>query len=280
MAQGDFMTIQLFCTLKDAIEIIFFTSIIYVFCIWLKKDKSHNLLLYFFGYCSIFCFAVLLNLATIVSFLMYSAPIALILFIIFHQELLQRNFITLTHMPITSLEIADWPEHLIRASLHAINNNKQLICVIENRADLKPFLYTPIVCNTALSQNLITLLIDSVGFDQKKILWCNAQGKLLGINGEWHISAHETWQTQSVNDLPAWKQDALLMTLKTDTIIYKADPSQRSFDVVIKGIVYENLAAHQALLLLKKHLALQLSYKGESSHDHVTQKHNSEQPNH
>jgi hypothetical protein len=274
------MIMQIFCIAKDVIEIIFFTSIIYVFCLWLKKDKSHNLLFYFFGYCIIFCFSALLNLSTIVTFLIYSAPIALIIFIIFHQELLQRNFITLTHMPITSLETFDWPEHLIRASLHAINNNKQLICVIENQADLKPFLYTPIPCNTVLLQNLITILIDSTGFDQKKILWCNTQGKLVGINGEWQITAHETWQTQSVNDLPTWKQDALLMTLKTDTIIYKADPTKRAFDVVIKGTVYENLAAHQTLLLLKKHLAISSSQKGETNHDRITQKHNSEQLNH
>lgn len=273
------MIMQIFFTLKDTIEVLFFTSIIYVFCLWLKKDKSHNLLLHFFGYCALFCFSVLLNLATVVSFLLYSAPIVLILFIIFHQELLQRNFITLTHMPITSLETNDWHEHLIRACLHAINNNKQVICVVENHANLKPFLYAPIICNTPLMQNLVTFLIDSTGFDQKKILWCNAQGRLLGINGEWQIAVHETWQNQSVHDLPTWQQDALLMTLKTDILVFKADPTKRAFDAVVKGIVYENLAAHQILMVLKKHITPSM-YKGESSHDRVTQKNNSEQPNH
>jgi hypothetical protein len=274
------MAAELFSYIKAGLEIIFFTSIIYYFCVWLKKDKNKNLVVYFFSYCAIFSFAALLNLATIVTFLITCAPIALILFIIFHQELLQRNFITLTNMPITSLEVADWPEQLIRASLHAINNNKQLICVIEHRADLKPFLYTPLVFNAPLAQNLITLLIDSPGFDQKKIFWCNAHGKLIGINGEWQITPHETWQTQSVADLPAWKQDALLMTLKTDTIIFKADPSKRSFDVIIKGVTYENLAAHQTLLLLKKQLALSSSFKGDSSNDRILQKHTHEQLNH
>ena len=69
------------------------------------------------------------------------------------------------------------------------------------------------------------------------------------------------------------------MTLKTDTIIYKADPSKRAFDVVIKGTIYENLPAHQTLLLLKKHLAFS-TYKGDSNHDLTDQKHNSEQLNH
>lgn len=274
------MIMQIFCVLKDALEIIFFTSVFYLFCVWLKKDKSHNLLVYFFGYCSIFCCAVLLNLATIVTFLLYATPIVLILFIIFHQELLQRNFITLTQMPITSVDVTDWHEQLIRASLHAINNNKQLICVIEHRADLAPFLYAPIILNSPLAQNLVTLVIDSTGFDQKKILWCNTQGKLLGINGEWQITAHQTWQTQSVHELPTWKQDALLMTLKTDTIIYKADPSKRAFDVIIKGMAYENLAAHQTLLLLKKHVAVSSSAKGDSSNDRIIQKHHPQQPNH
>ena len=274
------MAAELFSSIKAGLEIIFFTSITYYFCLWLKKDKNNNLVIYFFSYCAIFSLAALLNLATIITFLIFSAPIALILFIIFHQELLQRNFITLTNMPIASFEVADWPEQLIRASLHAINNNKQLICVIEHRADLKPFLYTPLLFNAPLAQNLVTLLIDSPGFDQKKILWCNAHGKLIGINGEWQITPHETWQTQQVTELPTWKQDALLMTLKTDTIIFKADPTKRSFDVVIKGITYENLAAHQALLLLKKQLALSSTFKGDPTNDRITQKHATEQLNH
>lgn len=274
------MVTELFSSIKDGIEIFFFATIIYFFCLWLKKDKNHNLLIYFFGYSVVFCFAALLNLATIVTFLIYSAPITLLLFIIFHQELLQRNFITLTNTHSKAIEVADWQEQLIRASLHAINNNKQLICAIEHRADLNPFLYAPLVFNTPLSQNLITFLIDSAGFDQKKILWCNAHGKLIGINGEWQVTPHETWQTQSVTELPTWKQDALLMTLKTDTIIFKADPSKRVFDVVIKGTVYENLAAHQVLMLFKKHLAIPSSYKGELNNDRITQKHSTEQPNH
>lgn len=274
------MVIGLFSYIKDVIEIIFFTNVIYFFSLWLKKDTSHNLLIYFFSYCAMFCFATLLNLATVVTFLIYSAPIVLLLFIIFHQELLQRNFITLTNTPIASFDIADWPEQLIRACLHAINNNKELICVIEHRADLRPFLKTPLLFNSPLAQNLLTLLIDSNGFDQQKVLWCNAQGKLVGINGEWQITANETWQSAIVNTLPAWKQDALLMTLKTDTLIFRVDPSKRAFDVIIKGANYENLAAHQTLLLLKKHLALPSSYKGDPSHDRFTQTHNSQQPNH
>ncbi len=271
---------RLFSALKDVIEILFFSSVIYCFCLWLKKDKKHNLLIYFFSYCLVFCFGVLLNLATVVAFLTYSTPITLLLFIIFHQELLQRNFITLTNMPICTSESSDWIEQLIRASLHAINNNKQLICAIEHRTSLKPFLYSPLVFNSPLAQNLVSLLVDSTGFDSRKIFWCSSQGKLIGINSEWQVCPHETWQSQATIELPTWKQDALLMTLKTDTIIFKADPSKRAFDVVIKGTLYENLAAHQTLSLLKKYLTISNLTKGDISNDHITQKHNTEQLNH
>ena len=274
---GELIMINLWY-IKSTFEILFFSSIVYYFSLWLKKDKRHNLLIHFYAYCGLFLIAGLLNLATIVTFLIYGAPIALMLFIIFHQELLQRNFITLKHTPIALQdESADWAEHLIRASLHAINNNKQLMCVIEHRSDLKPFLNTSLIFNSPIAQNLLTVLIDSNGFDQEKMIWCSTYGKLIGINASWNINHHESWQSPQVKELPSWQQDALLMTLKTDTIIFKANPSKRAFDLIVKGAVQENIPAHHLLALIKKQISS--SNKGDSTHDRTDQKRILEQPN-
>lgn len=267
--------------IKDLVEILFLSGAIYYFSLWLKKDRRHNLLVYFYAYCAIFLVANLLHLPTISAFLAYSSPLILILFIIFHQELLQRNFITLAKASVTISEEADeWLENIIRASLYAINNNKQLLCVIENHSDLKPFLDTPVIFNSPLQQNILMLLLDSNGFDAQKLLWCNTHGRLVGINCTWRITSHDVWQSSQVKELPSWQQDALLMTLKTDTIVFKADPAKRTFDLITKGTLHENISAHHTLALIKKQLPQSQTIKGDLAHDSKNKKPLSEQSNH
>ena len=265
--------------IKDGIEIVFFSGIIYFFSLWLKKDQRHNLLAYFYSYCAFFCLASLLRLSTINAFLLYSSPIILILFIIFHQDILQKNFITMRNKPLNLPEdAADWLENLIRASLHGINNNKQILCVIEHASDLKPFLDVPLIFNSPLHQNMLNLLIDSNNFDQHKLVWCNTYGKLIGINATW-VNTHNQ-DFQNSKDLPAWQQDAMLMTLKTDTIVFKADPIRRSFDVIVKGLAYEGISANNALSIIKKHATSPINQKGDIPHDNARQTPFFEQQNH
>jgi len=265
--------------IKSSLEILFFSSIIYLFSIWLNKDKRHNLLFHFYAYCAFFCCASLLHLATIVTFFIYAAPFTVMLFILFHQELLQRNFITLKHAPIiSSEENSDWVEQLIRASLHAINNNKQLMCVIEHHCHLKPFITAAVTVQSPLSQNLLTMLIDSPSFDHTKMIWCSSQAKIIGINATWNSMHDQAWLAQPVKELELWQQDALLMTLKTDTIVFKADPAKRAFDIIIKGVYHESIPAHHALALIKKQLSS--SHTGDSNNDRINQKRILEQQNH
>ncbi len=251
---------------KDMLEIIFFSVVMYYFCIWLKKDKRHNLLIYFYGYWGCFCVASLIHLPTITAFLLYSSPLAVLLFIIFHQDILQRNFVTLQNKPLSTMpENFDWIENLIRMGLSAINNRKQLLCVIEHRSDLKPFLETSIIFNSPLHQNLLALLLDTPQFDQDKMLWCNTQGKLVALNTVWKIGSS------------SWQHDALLMTLKTDTLVFKANPTTRSFDIIAKGILYETVSAHHAIPLIKKHIFG--IWQGDMIHDTAHKKSFFEQQN-
>ena len=157
--------------IKDSLEIIFFATIIYIFCLWLKKDSRHNLLLYFYSYCALFILTYIGNFNTVHSFLFYASPIILILFIIFHQDVLQRNFITMTHTPTNPIHShSDWLEMLMRTCLHGMNNHKQVICVIEHTADLCSFLQTPFVFKSPLAQNMLMLLLESNSFNQDQIV--------------------------------------------------------------------------------------------------------------
>lgn len=267
-----------FLYIKDVLEILFFSAVVYFVSLFLKRDKRHNLLIYFYSYCILVCAASLFHLPAITSFLLCASPLIVILFVIFHQELLQKNFVTLRIASSLVPEASDWLENLIRVSLHAINNNKQLICVIEHQADLKPFLHSPFLFDSPLQQNLLILLIESNGFDQNKLIWCTSTGKLIGINSSWDIQ-YDGWQSQAVKELPIWQQDALLMTLKTDTIVFKADPIKRSFDIVVKGILHENMSAHHALDCIKKQISSPV-HKGDIINDNATKKSSLEQQNH
>lgn len=236
--------------LKNMIEIVFFSGIIYLFSLWLKQDKRHNLLLWFYGYCLIFLTAHLVNLSTMSVFLLYCAPFALILFVLFHQETLQRNFVSLrnNHYSLDHYP-SEWLENLIRVSLTAMNNNRSLYIIIENNANLKPFLKSSYILNSPLSMELLLLLSESNYFDQQKIIWCTSHGKLIAINAEW----------QSLPEDPtkiSWQQEALFMTLKTDTIIVKVNHSDRTFDIVLKGTFFQAVSIQQVIPFIKKHLAL------------------------
>lgn len=264
---------------KQVIEVLFFSSIVYVFSLWLKTDKRAHLLLYFYAYYLVFACAFFLDLTTISLFLLYSSPIALLLFILFHQEILQRNFVTLTKCPsIQTYQTEQWLENLIRICLHHMNNNSCLYVVIENQSDLKPFITSNHLLNSPISLELLCLVTESPHFDTKKIMWCNSMGTLIGINSSWHLSS----ETQSVGSIPSWQQEALLMTLKTDTIVFKVNNTKRCFEVILKGVLYDTVSAPQIVAFIKKNLNSSYNvHKGELNHDsqNTTQKQPTQQSN-
>lgn len=266
--------------IKQALEIFFFSGIVYGFSLWLKNDKRTNLLLYFYGYYIIFSCAFFLDLTTVSLFLLYSSPLALLLFIIFHQDVLQRNFIALTKTRDTcSNPTEQWLENLIRICLHQMNNNSCLYIVIENHSDLKPFIQSDYLLNSPISLELLSLVIESPHFDSKKIIWCSSTGTLIGLNGSWHMASDSSQQSA----IPSWQQEALLMTLKTDTIVFKVNSTKRSFEVVLKGIMYDAISASQIVPFIKKNLHSwhQPIQKGELNNDRQNsiKKQSSQQPN-
>jgi hypothetical protein len=239
--------------MQDSFEILFLSSIIYIFSLWLKHDKRHNLLAYFYLYCTLLCITSIIGLSVLSIFLFYISPYIAIFFIIFHQDILQKNFISMRNKPSSFTEQnSDWLEHLMRATLQSINNNRSIVCIIQNQTNLEFFLDVPFIFNSPLHQNTISLLMESNTFDQHKMIWCTTTGILVGINATYKLENNTILEHEK--KIPLWQQNALLMTLKTDTIIFKADASKRLFDIVIKGTLFENLSASHALALIQKHI--------------------------
>lgn len=251
----------LFFGWRDLIEIVFFSAIFYYFSLWLSTDSKKNVLIIFYSYWFLAFSSYALQLSSITFFLFTFAPVALLLFIIVHQEFLQRNFITLKNTTATPQQSSDWLESLMRICLQTINKNKEILIVIEQNDSLHDILQVPFQINTALDATLLTLLIDAHSFDQTKFIWLNKQGNLLGINASWkHIIAQE-WIDKNVQSFELWKQDALAITHKTDALIFGVSPLLRTFSIITHGKILDNLQGSSALQILKKFLMIRSDTK-------------------
>lgn len=255
---------MLLAYLKNSIEIIILSSFFYYFSLWLKKDKEKNLIWYFYSYCFLFFGSWYCNFYAINIFMLYTCPLMCLILLIIHQDILQRNFISLKKDTVASKN-NDYLEQLLRAGLATLNKNKTFYCVIEQSCEIKPFVKTDLLLKADLTQEHIAYLIESASFDEKKFLWCSSLGYIIAINAEWRIhQTHAPLEASSIQN--HWKEDAILMTSKTDAYVIKGNPNTRLFDLVAQGKIHEQLSAHQVLQTLKMHI-VQLPITGEKIYE-------------
>jgi hypothetical protein len=236
---------------RDITEIIFYSSILYAFCSWLKTDKTKNILLYFFAYCSLTLCAWALQLPTLTPFLFSYAPVALLLFIVLHEKTLQRNLVTLrTITPAKSFQ-ENWLDTLLSSSLSIINANKALTVVIENKNSLEPLLITPFFIDATMGREILDILLSSNVYDEQKMVWIDVNGRVRGINVLWLTDKEKT--SQKITTFFD-KDNSLFYTLNTDAIVFNIHPLSRTFTLIMNGQNINNLSAHQVQALVKKQL--------------------------
>jgi hypothetical protein len=239
---------------KDIAEVMLFSSAVYYFSSWLRQDQQKPLLLTFYSYCTLLtvCHAARLNTAG--SALLIFAPVILVIFVVLHQDILQRNFVTLHNITPARNVWQEWTEILIRSCLVAVSDNKALSCIIEKKNALDDLLTTPYTFKCKLSEGLLDLVINSNGFDASKIIWLQDNGTLLAVNSSWKKSSVDTWLAKEVKEQEPWLQDALFFTSKTDALYFKINPQTRTFTLVAQGKVLEQVSAHAALKTIRKYL--------------------------
>ena len=246
---------------KDISEVLFFTSLIYYFSSWLKRDRQKPLFLSFYSYLTTITFAYFAHLFTITSLLITFAPVALVLFIVFHQETLQRNFVSLRNITPKEND-GDWVEHMIRSCLVAVGNNKPIHALIEKRDNLTEFLHISHRFETVITQGLLDLLISSPTFNSEKIIIMKDNGTLSGINGTWKKSSVDTWLAAEAKEQEQWAQDALFFTAKFDALYFTIDPKTRTFTLLAQGKYLETVSAQAAKKTIKQYLG-HFNNKGE-----------------
>lgn len=253
-----------FITWRAIVEILFFSSLFYQISLWLKKDRHHNLLPYWYGYCALGFTAYCLQLSAISNVLFLFAPATLTLFLILHQEQLQKNFVALRTITPARPVSSDWLEQVMRSCIVAVNNNRSLVCVIERKDSLQEFLETPFMFNAELHSATFDMLITGDSYNENALIWLNDHGTLRGINATWRTSTDE-WKSDTKTELPTWQHDALFFTSKTDAITLGIDREHRTFTIITSGKRFENIAAHNALKFIKK--LINHNEKGDTQYD-------------
>lgn len=238
---------------RDVLEVLFFSALFYYAALWLKKDRQKNLVLALYGYCTMAFGAHYLGLTTISYIMFLFAPAAAMVFIVLHQEFLQKNFITFKNITPARFDDQNWIEALIRTFLIRGSNHALLLCVIEHKDNLTDLMQSYLPINARAEQGVLDLILTSPSFDAQKLLWANTSGHIIGINTDWKKTDGQINSDTQTQELAPWKQQAIFFTSKTDALVLSMNTNSRTFDVIINGMIIDRMHATKAIELIKKY---------------------------
>lgn len=230
----------------DAIEIIFFVFLCYQFTNWLKQDTQKNLLGYFWGYCALLSSAHFFQFQTIFSFLSLYTPVFIMLFILVHEQTIQRNLITAQNSTLKKGDSNVWLEIIISYALQQLHTNKKTVYLIEHRDQIQPYLLTPFFISAPIQKELLMSFIHNPEHENKMI-WITSQGTLHSPAASWR-------EIPSIRQCDTFFDYALFFTSQTDALIIIADPINDLFSIIAQGKHTANISVDHAVTIVKKHL--------------------------
>lgn len=172
--------------ISTIIELLFFVSIAYAIITLLAKDKRCNMV----GYFALYLIALTLthecSLFTIHHFLYWMSPCFAVLFIIFQQEQLQKNFVTITHTNTdrTLKHTSNFITTSLQIGLHNSLNNKKSFFIIEGNEDLSILMDTEVPLHIPLHKQVIECICDSILYNDNLSIWTHYTGIIKGINSQ------------------------------------------------------------------------------------------------
>lgn len=259
--------------IRDIIEIIFLSISIYGLTRLFTADSTTKLLVYFYYYCGLLFIAYTFNLDIITWALITTAPCCTLLFFLFHQKQLQKNFITLRSIHCAkTTELIEIPELIIRNSLNAFSHKKKINWIIQHNDILNSFLTTQCHMQAPLTQELFNLITSSPLYDSNMAFWINSAGTLYAINAAWNFEIDLSWHNYEIGNLSDWQQYALTLSTKTDAQIVQTNPLDHTFTILTNGHLYQNLSTQQALQLLKKNNPSKKYHLGALIHEKESSK--------
>lgn len=248
---------------QDIAEILLITSSVYMFTRWLNKDTNKRPLFIVYGYTAITCITFYMGLERAAIFLLAALPIMLTIVILVHQEILQKNFIVHRTLDVPRTTSDMWLDELMRAGLTALNKHHQVLYLIERQDQLMPLLHAQQQLNMPITKALLELIMQQP--QGASFIWVNHAGNLVALQARMQETPQESWISEEVQKLPHWKQDAILITSKSDALVICFDQQKRLCECIIDGKILSELSAHQTLQLIKRHI----SATQENSHAHT-----------
>lgn len=233
----------------DLLEIFILSCILYFLLLLLAQDEKKRLLYTFYGYCLSLFFSNILQLNILNSLLIFAFPLLTILALLFHQKTLQKNFVLLINSDGKKTNV-NWLDELVKCTLIGLNANKETVYVIQCFNKLNLLIRAPSIFNADLSTDIFQILLSKHPNSPNYLIWLDKDGKLIATNANWTIEKNDEWLSSEIRELPAWKQNAVIISSKSDAIIFKSNVQTRSFDLITKGKQFQNLNTEQLYNLL------------------------------
>ncbi len=244
--------LQIYST-ADCVEILFFIFTTFKISSWLNKDHTKPLLLYFYSYFATLFSTYFFQLTTVYQLMLVTAPIYFVLLIVHHQKNLQKNFIISQNKPLTPAKSMhkEWLETLIRACLVASHHRKNITCIIEQFDSIDTLIEKPFTLDIPIQKKIIDILLESVSYDNTKLILVDRYGMILSINASWSdLVINELIFTQ-INEQQLPKEYAKVITAKTDAILVHINSEHLHHFIAHQGKIIENVTIDQALKLIK-----------------------------
>ena len=153
-----------FFTWRDAVEITFITSYIYILIYHVGLEKIVQVIcsVIFYEYYALAFTSYAAHLTGITYMICLSAPVVVMLFVLIHQTTLQKNFVTSRTIIPAHKDNTDWIDKLIRSMLVALNNNKTITCLIEHQHSMGSVVSACTTLYAHIKKDLLNLIIDMV----------------------------------------------------------------------------------------------------------------------
>lgn len=237
--------------MKDILEIFFISTLFYALQKWLKLDLQKNLLFYFWAYSSFTLTAYYTQAFAVSTILFFGSPIFFGFLLLIHQHTLQKNFITLQKLQLPDT-LSDWFTEFTKSTLAALNRQKEIIYVIEGSDNLSNFIFSGCNYFAEIQKDSMELFLEKHIGGANSFIWLTHEGKLVAIDATWQLKEQDYWISDEARILHKWKQDAIFISQKSDAIICKINPINRTFDIIIQGKLLENISPDVAINVLKK----------------------------
>lgn len=233
----------------DLIEILLISLAVYYFARWLQYDRQKNLAPMFFATCMAITSANYWGLTNLSNLVLSCWPLILMLFILVHQQTLQKNFIAFKKIiPAKILIPNNWVESLIAACMTSPQKNQKLICILEGIDNLSDFLTSEFMINSVVSKPLLETVLNSQSCDNQKIIWLTQDGNLTAINASWNLNFTHANLTNSTFD------NCLLLSQQIDLIYLEVDQKLHQFSLIAQGQLIKNLHTNDIIKVLQQYI--------------------------